>query len=552
MTSIFTTPQDNVITATSRLIRLLKVHVTQSTLQQILRRHPDYPSLLSVMDALSEWEIKSMGIQVPISQLSSLPLPLIVQIKEEMRNEFVVVESVTKEKITYYLNNESVTKSLTDFAEIYQGTALITEALENAGEEQYKAKHRLEGLKKLRIPAVLIMALSLLGIMYLSVETIDIFTILFSLFSLVGTVVTAGLLWYEVDQQNPVLHKICTSGRNTNCGNVLQSKAAKLGNVISWSEVGFIYFTGGFLSLLLSGMNPNVMYLLGWLTVLAAPYVLFSVYYQWRIAKEWCVLCLAVQGLLVAELALTLGSGVLTVSWEGLALSLWGILIFSFLSPGLVWSVLKPLWIKAEEEKREKTDLFRLKHDSRIFNALLPKQKVISSEEIKKLGITLGKSDAKYQLVKVCNPYCGPCARAHPKIEKILENNPEVSAQIIFTATNEKKDIRRLPAMHLMAIDEKGDKELTKQALEDWYNPKGKDSLNVKTPADRYDVFSHKYPMNGEVQRQGKKLEEMSEWCEKTEISFTPTFFIINANAGRKGFQLPEIYGVEDLKYLLG
>lgn len=43
----------------------------------------------------------------------------------------------------------------------------------------------------------------------------------------------------------------------------------------------------------------------------------------------------------------------------------------------------------------------------------------------------------------------------------------------------------------------------------------------------------------------------MSEWCEKTGIRFTPTFFIMDVESGKTGFQLPDIYGVEDLKYLL-
>jgi len=34
--------------------------------------------------------------------------------------------------------------------------------------------------------------------------------------------------------------------------------------------------------------------------LLALPYIIFSVYYQWRVAKQWCVLCLAVQALLLA------------------------------------------------------------------------------------------------------------------------------------------------------------------------------------------------------------------------------------------------------------
>jgi hypothetical protein len=57
----------------------------------------------------------------------------------------------------------------------------------------------------------------------------------------------------------------------------------------------------------------------------------------------------------------------------------------------------------------------------------------------------------------------------------------------------------------------------------------------------------------------------MSAWCEKTGISFTPTFFVSAPSLlGRDGsktptkvsdmglYQLPEMYNVEDLKYLLG
>ena len=473
MASLFTSPQDNVIATTVKLMELLKVKVTRSSIQKSLQEHPDYPSMLSVADVLSAWKIKSLGVQLPVERLSALPLPFIAQIKEEKGHEFAVIHAVHHGEVTYSINNSTTTLSLEDFTKIYEGRIMLTEALEGAGELQYKEKRRQEILQSLRLPFVLLLAVVLLGLVALDLfsggSVRGIYATLFAFLSLIGIIVTGGLLWYEVDHQHPVLKKICTSGRNTNCGNVLQSKAAKLGGIISWSEIGFIYFSGGFLSLLLSGINSEVMYLLGWLNVLAAPYVLFSIYYQWRIARKWCVLCLTVQAILIAELTVTLGGGILATSWEGLSLSVWGTMLFSFLVPGLGWSVVKPLWLKAEEEKREKTSLFRLKHDPRIFNALLAKQKAISNEDMKGLGITIGHPNARFQLVKVCNPYCGPCARAHPKIEEILENNPEVSARIIFTATDEEKDIRRDPARHLMAIAGKGDMEMTKQALDDWY-----------------------------------------------------------------------------------
>jgi len=51
--------------------------------------------------------------------------------------------------------------------------------------------------------------------------------------------------------------------------------------------------------------------------------------------------------------------------------------------------------------------------------------------------------------------------------------------------------------------------------------------------------------MNGELKMLKDKIKTMyEEGCDKTEIVFTPTFFI-------NDYQLPEIYNVADLKYFL-
>jgi protein-disulfide isomerase len=90
------------------------------------------------------------------------------------------------------------------------------------------------------------------------------------------------------------------------------------------------------------------------------------------------------------------------------------------------------------------------------------------------------------------------------------------------------------PVKHLMALYEKKDKNLIQRALNDWYRSDEKD----------YEAFAGKYQLNGELQEQGHRLENMDSWCRKTGISFTPTFFV-------NGHQLPEVYNVEDLKDLL-
>jgi hypothetical protein len=109
-----------------------------------------------------------------------------------------------------------------------------------------------------------------------------------------------------------------------------------------------------------------------------------------------------------------------------------------------------------------------------------------------------------------------------------------VKVQIIFTGTEGDQGQRSMISRHFLALYEKNDLHLMENALSEWYSAGKKD----------YEAFAAKYPMNGELQLQENKLSDMSRWCKKTEITFTPTIFI-------NGHQLPEIYTIEDLKYFL-
>jgi protein-disulfide isomerase len=195
--------------------------------------------------------------------------------------------------------------------------------------------------------------------------------------------------------------------------------------------------------------------------------------------------------------------------------------------------LLLPAYRSTKENKRNKAELQRIKHNPQIFDALLEKQKTLT-DSTAGLGIILGNPNATHKIIKVCNPYCSPCAEAHQPMEELLHNNPDVQVQIIFYATSDEADKKAPPVKHLLAIAEKGSEELTQKALDDWYLPENKD----------YEVFAAKYPMNGELKQQNAKVNAMYHWCHKTEIAFTPTFFV-------NGYQLPEMYSVSDLKYFL-
>jgi protein-disulfide isomerase len=265
---------------------------------------------------------------------------------------------------------------------------------------------------------------------------------------------------------------------------------------------------------------------------MALPYTIFSVYYQWRVAKQWCVLCLAVQALFVLGTINVLLNNFL---WPLSNLSFLQIAncLFLFTLPALIWYSIKPFVLKLQENKNTQRQYLRIKFNTEIFEALLKKQKqvIVPTDGI---GIDIGNPNATNEIIKVCNPYCGPCATAHPKIEALLEHNKNIKGKVIFTTPNNENNKAIKPVKHLLAIASENNAYKTNQALDDWYLPAEKD----------YETFANKHQMNGELEKQGNKIEAMDKWCIATHIKFTPTIFI-------NGYQLPDAYSIEDLEYFL-
>jgi hypothetical protein len=266
---------------------------------------------------------------------------------------------------------------------------------------------------------------------------------------------------------------------------------------------------------------------------LALPFTVFSIYYQWRIAKQWCRLCLSVQAILISETFAAFWGGLFKTDLFTI-LTPYKIAEYSLflLLPTVTWLLIRPVLIQAREGKKSKRELLRLINNPQVFRGLLQRQKKIEYDP-SGLGITLGNPTAKNKIVKVCNPYCGPCSAAHTILEELLHTDMDLQIQIIFSI-NDENDKRSLTIKHFLAIADKNDPVLLQHALNDWYS----------APAKDYELFSEKYKLNGEIDLQTHKLAAMKDWCTKVEIIGTPTFFI-------NGFQLPELFSVRDLKLFL-
>ena len=209
------------------------------------------------------------------------------------------------------------------------------------------------------------------------------------------------------------------------------------------------------------------------------------------------------------------------------------VLLFLFLFTGVILGgiLIKPILGQQDEIYKSKREIAKLKSNKELFELSLLRSKKIKNDPLG-MGILLNGDTPKHQIIKVCNPHCGPCARAHPVLENLFAKG-NIDLQILFVPGNGDEQ-KEKTVRHLLAIESKDNSKLTRQALDDWYGAEQKD----------YERFAANYPMNGELMLQEEKIKLMEAWCENENISYTPTLFI-------NGYELPKDYKVEDLQYVL-
>ena len=148
--------------------------------------------------------------------------------------------------------------------------------------------------------------------------------------------------------------------------------------------------------------------------------------------------------------------------------------------------------------------------------------------------LVLGKATAPMLITVACNPYCGPCAKAHIQLDDFLQRFAgKVTVQVRLLCDAENKTDRRTIAVK--AILQKtatttNNIEL-QQMLLDWFECMDFKKWNtIWQPDNNINV--------------NERLKEHSKWIENSNIQFTPAFFI-------NGHKLPSRYNLKDLAILL-
>ncbi len=515
----------------TKFISALDIPVTKQSIIEHLDKHPNADTVLAFSDVLDYYKVSNEAYQVSADQLSQIPVPFIAYLSD---HRFSVVTSYSDKYVK--MQDEQLLRkkiSTAEFHKVFNNYVLIAEKNNDSGEAGYVEKRKKEILENIRYPfafsAFFILLMYFIYQQGTFIHSLNVSLGLLFFIKSVGIITSVLLLMQSINANNPFVKLVCGGNHKGNgCSSVLSSEASKLTSFLSWSEVGFFYFAGSWLVLLLSSANPSTMFILALFNLVSLPYTIYSLHYQWKIARSWCRLCCIIQALLWLEFfAFIPYLNKEFFTFQGIE---WGLIVTGLALPVLFWIVAKPHLALAKQMEPLKQQLRTFKYDKELFFKLLTTEEQHKLPSLNSSLIIGDATKSRWIITIVSNPYCKPCAEAHLALNELLTNRPDIILQVIFKLSDEKN----IAVMrHLLRLQTDSGSSLVHKALHDWFEQKNKS----------YEDWAKRYPTN--QNNVDLSIKEQHEWCEKVQMKGTPEFFV-------NGRRMPHYYQPRDLMYMLG
>jgi len=447
-------------------------------------------------------------------RLDDLPVPLLSHSSQGGGN-FVVINDIEKQ-----------IRSDKEFEQNWDGIVVLAEKPANwyhADNEKALAGEELDR-RQLIVAAAVIGLLAVLSLYSQITPTLA----ALMLVAITGLGITILIVQQELGISNQITEQLCNASKETDCHAVILSKGSRIGKWLNWADAGIIYFSSFLVLLVASPGSP----MLSLIAAAAIPFIFFSVYYQWRMVKKWCTLCLLTIGALAIQFVLLLPDAVKSevgnIRVEDMAFT-----AFTFASLAFIWLLLVKPSLKRNEELSEKNkSLLRFKNNPDIFSDLLVRQRKVDMTPFEN-DLQLGNPDSPIQIMVACNPYCAPCAKAHRVLHELVEKN-DIGLTVRFTINAEQPDSGKTQVVqHIVQhLAETGHTALkSRQLLNDWFM-----TMN-------YEKFIDKYPIAEKVDV-SDWMKRQEAWVTEANIKVTPTIFI-------NGNELPKSYSVNDLNNII-
>jgi uncharacterized membrane protein len=481
------------------------INIDQNEFNFQIQSHPDYPSLLSVSDTLTFFNINNYATKLDV--VDDLPDYSVALLNDPKEGVFLSFIERISSGYKYTKEEKTITVSNNEFIKLFGNIILIAEKPENE-ESKSNKKNSLYG------------ALAILGLLYIPSILINGFyfaTIPFLIIVLLGVYLSVEAISSELGIATKLSKAVCGATVNTDCSALINSTKSKLLDIISFTDVSITFFVAQLLGLLffsLSGLM-NEFYMLTLISLLfSLPATFYSFYLQKFVAKKWCPICISIIALLYLETI-----GVLLFNDIHFSITIPSFLYFAL---ALIISLFSSLSFKKLlknnfELKSKIAESNRFKRNYTFFKmALLAPGKINTTANIPAGDIILGNPDAKLKIVLITSPYCSYCSGAHEIMENILAlHKNKVAIHIRFNVNPIYAEEKGLLVIYkLIDIYFNKGQDLFMKAMHTWFLNKDETVLN--TFDDTTNPQINKFQL----------LLDQYVWNQKNNTVYTPAFII--------------------------
>jgi ABC-type bacteriocin/lantibiotic exporter with double-glycine peptidase domain len=192
------------------LLKYSRINADTDKITSDLKKHPDYPSLLSVSDVLNSLKIENAAFQIDFDELTDIPCPFIAYSNLD-GGSLLVVTKVTDKYFTFS-NDKSNERRLTgeDFKRHYRGVVVVAEQSEN---HSPAVKGFSTFANQIKIPAITLgIVLIMLSALFYHTNYLNGLSwrlVFLTLFKTAGLITSILLLIQSFDSNNPLVQVVC-------------------------------------------------------------------------------------------------------------------------------------------------------------------------------------------------------------------------------------------------------------------------------------------------------------------------------------------------------
>jgi hypothetical protein len=477
--------------------------------------HPNYPSLFAITDSFDILSIENAAIRVPKEQVEDLPANFLAYLNDELA---LVEKAKNYVRITTE-KKSGVKMSYDKFLLDWNGVIVAIEPNNVVARENLKVEFNW---LKYSVPIFLLVGLSFYY------NTYNIYSVIFLITSLLGFIVSIFIVQEKLGFKSGIISRFCNLSSNSSCNSVINANEETENKVLNFSDLPIIFFGASFAAILIQPLESAIF--IGFLSLLAIPIIVSSIWIQKFDIQKWCVMCLMISFLIFTQSAIWFASDLFTLEFTFESVFPF-LFLLAFLIP--IWYSIKPMIRNIHSNDNSLKELKKFKRNYSLLQFLSKKVAYTNGFEDLR-GLNFGNRNAAVKLAIIISPSCGHCHKTfHEAFDLVLRFPDKIYLNVLFNINPDNtENPYKIVVERLLTINRTSPGK-TVEAISDWHIKK----MNLKKWLKKWRAEPVSMLISQEINKQ-------YEWCSKNNFNYTPVK-IVNEKL------FPNEYELHELKYFL-